>query len=852
MNSERWRQIAELFHAALELAPETQQKFLESACGDDADLRLQVESLLAHREQAGSFLETPALPDPETLSNPRAVVGRQLGPYRILSPLGAGGMGEVYRAHDSKLGRDVAVKMLPPEFAHDPERLARFRREARALATLNHPNIAAIYGLEESNQVDCLVLELVEGETLAECIKRTGPLPIHTALDYARQIAEALEAAHGKGIIHRDLKPANVKVTPEGRVKVLDFGLAKALWGGEDAQDPSVLGTATVLATLAGHILGTPPYMSPEQACGRPVDKRTDIWAFGCLLYELLTGRRAFRGDTLPDTTAAILQHEPPWQVLPAKTPAKIRELLRRCFQKDVGLRMQDIAEARRVIEEVLAPARGVKGWQLIAAVALGLAGIATWLFRTSFLPSQGPRAGQIQSIAVLPLANLSGDPAQDYFADGITEELITDLSQVGSLKVISRTSTIHYRGANKTLPQIARELHVDAVVEGSVLRLGQRVKITAQLIQAATDQHLWAESYQRDARDVLAMEEEVARDIAGKIKVKLTEQEKARLATVHPLDPEAHEAYLKGRFHFTKRTDKDLKMALEYFRQATDREPNFAAAYNGLAFTYFLMSQYSSLPHSEARAKAETAVTKALDMDPSLAEAHSTLATIRDVFDRDWPSAEREYKRAIELSPNSSAAHEMYSGYLAEMGKTSEGIAEAKRAQELDPLSVRANSMVCWKFYFARQYDRAIETARKTLELDSDYMPAHWCAGMSYDGLANFAEALRELHKSVSLAGNTESQAWLAYVYASAGETDKALQILHRLMALSKQQYVSPYQIAEIYTGLGDKDRAFEWWDKVRETGGDFIYLTAWPANDSLRSDRRYRQLVQSIGLPP
>src|SRR5579864_6971650 len=332
MNSERWRQIAELFHAALELAPETQQKFLESACGDDADLRLQVESLLAHREQAGSFLETPALPDPETLSIPRAVVGRQLGPYRILSPLGAGGMGEVYRAHDSKLGRDVAIKMLPPEFAHDPERLARFRREARALATLNHPNIAAIYGLEESNQMDCLVLELVEGETLAECIKRTGPLPIHTALDYARQIAEALEAAHGKGIIHRDLKPANVKVTPEGRVKVLDFGLAKAF--ASDPADDLPNSQAPTLPpgaspTMPGAILGTAAYMSPEQARGKQVDKRTDIFALGCVLYELLTGKQAFAGESITDILGAVIHKEPEWSLLPEKTPQGVRTLLR-------------------------------------------------------------------------------------------------------------------------------------------------------------------------------------------------------------------------------------------------------------------------------------------------------------------------------------------------------------------------------------------------------------------------------------------------------------------------------------------------------------------------------------------
>src|ERR1700680_4624065 len=347
MDQERWRRVEELFHAALELELDARQAFLDVACGGDTGLRRQVELLLANQEEARSFLETPAMRDMTVTQTATGILlGRQFGPYRIVSPLGAGGMGEVYRAHDSKLGRDVALKTLPQEFARDPERLARFRREARTLASLNHPNIAAIYGLEQSGDVDCLVLELVEGETLR------GPLPIERALDYARQVAEALEAAHDKGIIHRALTPANVKVTPQGRVKVLDFGLAKAIWGPDQNQDLSQARTGTGVETLAGHIVGTPGYMSPEQARGTDVDKRTDTWAFGCLLYELLTGKRAFQGETQSETIAAVLEREPHWQALPAKTPAKIRELLRQCLQKDANRRLDNIADARRTIEE--------------------------------------------------------------------------------------------------------------------------------------------------------------------------------------------------------------------------------------------------------------------------------------------------------------------------------------------------------------------------------------------------------------------------------------------------------------------------------------------------------------------
>jgi serine/threonine protein kinase len=376
MDQERWRRIEELFHATLELEPDARQAFLDVACGGDTGLQRQVEALLANREEAGSFLETPAMRDMTVTQTTGAFLGRQFGPYRIVSPLGAGGMGEVYRAHDSKLGRDVALKTLPQEFARDPERLARLRREARTLAALNHPNIAAIYGLEQSGDVDCLVLELVEGETLR------GPLPIAKALDYARQVAEALEAAHDKGIVHRDLKPANVQVTPQGKVKVLDFGLAKAIWGTEGDQDLSQLATGTGVETLAGRIVGTPGYMSPEQARGKAVDKRTDIWAFGCLLYELLAGQRAFPGETIPDTIAAVLAREPDWQALPARTPAKIRELLQQSLQKDAGRRPNSMAEVRRTIEQAQ---RGSKRWQVVAAataVAILVIGAAFWLRR--------------------------------------------------------------------------------------------------------------------------------------------------------------------------------------------------------------------------------------------------------------------------------------------------------------------------------------------------------------------------------------------------------------------------------------------------------------------------------------
>jgi len=520
MKQELWRRAENLFHAALERPPEARRAFLDEACGEDTELRRQVELLVSKDEEAGSFLEKPVVADvAAALSARGSLVGRQYGPYRILCLLGAGGMGEVYRAHDSKLGRDVAIKTLPPEFAQDPERLARFRREAHTLASLNHPNIAAIYGLEESAEVDFLVLELVEGDSLH------GPLPLAAALDRARQVAEALAAAHEHGIIHRDLKPANLKVTPQGRVKVLDFGLAKAIWGAAAEPDLSQTAAAAGAGSVAGHIVGTPGYMSPEQARGAEVDQRTDIWAFGCLLYELLAGKRAFESETVSDTIAAVLEHEPDWQALPAETPAKVRDLLRQCLQKDASNRLNHIADARKTLEKVQLeriiaeasekdraarqqPAKGPVRkrvakplWAAVAATVL-LAALLVYLYL-----GRGPA---IDSLAVLPMVNASGDSSIEYLSDGITESLINRLSQLPKLKVMSRSSVFRYKGRDTDPRVVGRELNVQAVLVGRLVQRGEDLSISAELVDVRDNTHIWGEQYNRKLADAQAVQEDI------------------------------------------------------------------------------------------------------------------------------------------------------------------------------------------------------------------------------------------------------------------------------------------------------------------------------------------------------
>jgi len=794
----------------------------------------------------------------------RLSAGARIGPYEILAPLGAGGMGEVYRARDTRLARDVAAKVLPVAFSVDPDRLRRFQQEARAASALNHPNILTIYDVGEHGGAPYVVSEFLDGETLRERLAGAA-LPVRKAMDYGIQIAEGLAAAHEKGIVHRDLKPENLFVTKDGRMKILDFGLAKLV--GAEAGSGARTDVPTVPAgTEPGVVMGTVGYMSPEQVRGQAADQRSDIFAFGAILYEMLTGKRAFHGTSAADTMSAILKEEPEFapthpDVLPA-----LEHIIRRCLEKSPEERFQsarDLAFALREtsISPVVGPSvvspvsrsRPILWFAAVGAVvflallvALDVGGLKERLFG-------GGRPAPIRSLAVLPLENLSRDPGEEYFADGMTEALIADLARIGAIRVISRTSVMRYKGTRRPLPDIARELGVDAVVEGSVLRSGDRVRITAQLIEAQTDRHLWAESYERDAHDVLALQREIARSIAAAIRIKLTEETQARFSARSPVDPEAHREYLQGRFHWNKRTEAALRRAIRHFERATEIDPSFALAYAGLGDCYVLLPAggMGASPPREALPRAHAAATKALEIDDGLAEAHATLAYER-LYVWDWKASEHEFRRAIELNPSYATAHFWFAAHLAARGRLEDALTHARLAQSLDPVSPIIAAGVAWMHHLARDFDAESEQARRALELDPNFAIGHLRLSLGLAHRARYPEAIGAMRSAVTLSDDSPNLlAALGYISALAGETGAARDSIGMLEGLSRNRYVSAYDVALVHLGLGGKEEALRWLEKAYgERAWGLTFLKVEPALDPLRDDPRFQDLLRRIGL--
>ncbi|MFB3126378.1 MAG: protein kinase, partial [Candidatus Acidiferrales bacterium] len=788
------------------------------------------------------------------------MIGQTLGHYRIIEKIGAGGMGEVYRAHDETLDRDVALKVLPAAPLGDDTARARLLREARTASALNHPHICTIYEVGKADGQVYIAMEFVEGKPLSELVRGQG-LPVETALRYGSQIADGLGHAHERGVVHRDLKSANVVITSEGRAKVLDFGLAKRLEGRELSE---VTTQSQALLTQPGAVMGTLPYMAPEQLRGEPADARSDVWALGVVLHEMLVGERPFRGQTGYELSSAILNQPPP--PLPAKVPVELRAVIEQCLAKEPGRRYQRAGEVRAALEAVQA-GTAVVPWAVwgrklagrrflalagaLAALVAVLVGLNVGGLREQLLGGVGSE--QIESIAVLPLENLSGDPEQDYFAAGIHEALITDLAKLSGLgRVIARSSVMRYKGTDKPLPEIARELNVDAVITGSVLRSGDRVRITAQLINAVTEEHLWADRYERELRDVLSLQNEIVAAITREIKLQLTPQEQARLKSQRPVNPEAFEAYLKGRFHWQKQTREDSDIAERYFQFALQKDPNYALAYAGLGMVWLMRGDAGFQAPSETFPKGTAFFEKAVELDDSSAELRVSLANYKTTTQWDWSGAEREFKRAIEINPNLADAHYFYADLLLALKRTEEWKREIKRARELDPLNDFKESYYGWHLNYLGRYDEAIPIFQKLLPTGpnkaSNYLGlwgAYYKKGMYDEALAaakSYFAAIGD-HEFADALGTERGEAAYRAGMKRAGEV---------MAARSKQRHVPAIRIARMFAHAGDKNSAIQWLEKAYQAReSPLIRLGVFWDWDDLRSDPHFQSLLRRMNLP-
>ena len=833
-----------------------------------------------------------------------------LSHYRIVSKIGAGGMGEVYLAEDTKLERKIALKILPAEVAAKEDRMRRFVQEAKAAAALNHPNIAHIYEIGEADGISFIAMEFIDGQTLTELLRRGVELP--RSLRYLQHVAEGLAKAHSAGIIHRDLKPDNIMITRDGHVKILDFGLAKLIAPSNensgDSEDSSRVATAILPKhSTPGTILGTAGYMSPEQAQGKTdqIDQRSDIFSFGCILFEAVTGRRAFEGADAIDTLNKIIR-EPAPQVssINPSAPPDLQRIIRRCLAKDPEDRFQSIKDVAIELREVrrelsdgkeinttvppfstddtmmreqpstadstipltvsAAPSTHVSSAEyivgeikrhkpataILAILILAVVGLGIWFFGYRQASSS-----QIGSIAVMPFANDTGNADLEYLTDGVTESLINSLSQLSNLSVKARSSVFRYKGKDIEPQQVAADLKVQAVLNGRVTQRGDDLTISLDLVNGANGDQIWGQQYTRKTGDLAALQSEIARDVSQKIRDRLTGAEEKLVVKNQTQNTEAYQLYLQGRYNWNKRTDPTTKKAIEYFQQAIEKDPDYAMAYVGLAESYLLSDERGS----DRYPKLKAAVLKALEIDPNLGEAHSALAAYKDTYEHDYPGAEIEYKRAVELSPNYATAHHWYAEIFVERGRFDESLVEWKKALELDPFSLAISTDYGFEYlYYSRKYDQAADYLNKLVEMDPNYVRTHTYLATVYYTMGRYEDALNETEKRVVLQGEMSTEEIangkreLLDALRAGGPKGYWSKILEFTMQdIKKGKDVSALNLAHIYAELGQKDEAFKWLEKAHENDeSDMAWLKVSPEWDKIRDDPRFGEMLRKLKL--
>ena len=826
-----------------------------------------------------------------------------LSHYRIVSKIGAGGMGEVYLAQDTKLDRKVALKILPADLAANQDRMRRFVQEAKAAAALNHPNIAHIYEIGESDGTNFIAMEFVDGETLREKIYREKS-GVTILLKHLLQVAEGLAKAHASGIVHRDLKPDNIMITGDGHAKILDFGLAKLVErfgpGFGQTEGGEALTAVMQQHSVPGMIMGTVGYMSPEQAQAKPVDQRSDIFSFGCLLYEAATGRNPFAGDSVVDTLHKII-HEPAPAITdfnPSALP-ELQRVIRKCLAKEPEKRYQTIRDAANDLEELLEEMKGTTDIERSVAPSSSSTtnsapGSTSDALRTQSTPSVSRQTASsaeyivvgvkqnkfaaaivvlaflgaaigigvylrtpasqvaIESIAVMPFVNESGNADVEYLSDGMTETLINSLSQIANLSVKARSSVFRYKGKEIDPKKIAAELNVQAILTGRVIQRGDQLTLNLELIDAKTENILWGNRYERKSSDLVSLQSEIARDVSSRLKSKLSGGDVAKVEKTYTTNPEAYQLYLKGKFSWNKRTGESLKQAAELYRQAIEKDPNYALAYSGLAETYVLFSSYDVAPAHDSMPQAKAAALRALEIDDSLAEAHTALGFYLFHYEWDWAGAEKEYRRAIELKPNYATAHHWLGADLSNVKRFDDGLVELRRAEELDPLSPIIGTNLGDTLVYARRYDEAIAQYKRTLIRNPTFAYAHTALGWAYGLSGRYPEAIAETRAAIELNKGSSTKGYLGLWLTKSGKRDEALELLSELKQETTRGYVQSYTFALIYIGLGDKEEALNRLEKqmLDRSETATAYAIA-PELDDLRSEPRFKAMLKRMHLP-